>query len=64
MKWFCNNMSRPDPERSTRGNRRVPLSGSQFLETHSKTRKAQDILTRLNNDKLPFLSGKLTLKIN
>ena len=29
-------MSRPDPERSTRGNRRVPLSGFQFPEKPSK----------------------------
>ena len=29
-------LSRPDPERSTRGNRRMPLSGSQFLENPSK----------------------------
>ena len=37
-------MSRPDPERSTRGNRRVPLNGSQFPETQTKARKAFDIL--------------------
>ena len=28
-------VSRPDPERSTRGNRRVPLNGSQFPERSS-----------------------------
>ena len=29
-------MSRPDPEKSTRGNRRMPLSGSQFPKNPSK----------------------------
>ena len=37
-------LSRPDPERSTHGNRRVPLNGSQFPETQTKARKAFDIL--------------------
>ena len=50
-------MSRPDSERSTRDNRRVPLNGSQFPETHPRTRKAPGILARLNNGNLPFLSG-------
>ena len=36
-------MSHPDPKRSTRGNRRVPLSGTQFPELHSRARKANDI---------------------
>ena len=47
-------MSRPDPKRSTRGNRGVPLSGFQFFETQSKARKAFDILARLKNGTLPF----------
>ena len=33
-------VSRPDPGRSTRGNRRVPWNGSQFPRLHSRTRKA------------------------
>ena len=37
-------LSRPDPERSTRGNRRVPLNRSQFSEAQTKARKAFDIL--------------------
>ena len=36
-------LSRLDPERSTRGNRRVPLSGTQFPRLHPRTRKAYDI---------------------
>ena len=35
--------------RSTRGNRRVPLNGSQFPEIQPKARKTSDILTRLKN---------------
>ena len=33
-------LSRPVPERSTCGNRRAPLSGSQFLGLQPRTRKA------------------------
>ena len=55
-------LSRPDPERSTRGNRRVPLNGSQFPETHPRTRKAPGILAHLNNGNLPFLSGYLNFE--
>ena len=55
-------MSRPDPKKSIRGNRRVPLNRSQFLETQSKARKAFDILARLNNDTPPILESSLDLK--
>ena len=49
-------LSRPDPERSTRGNRRVPLNGSQFPETQTKARKAFDILALFKNTTYyPFL---------
>ena len=40
----------PRPERSTRGNRRVPLSGFQFLEIQQKARKASGILSCLKNE--------------
>ena len=40
-------MSHLDREGSTRDNRRVPLSGSQFSKTYLRTRKAHDILARL-----------------
>ena len=43
-------MSRPDPERLTRDSRRVPLSGSWFLQIQSKARKASSILARLKNE--------------
>ena len=36
---------RPDPKRSTRGNRCVPLCGTQFPKLHSRTHKAYDILS-------------------
>ena len=45
-------MSRPDPKRSTRGNCRVFLSGSRFPKLHPRTRKAYDILTRLEDNSL------------
>ena len=45
-------MSRPDPGRSTRGNRRVPLNGSQFPGFYPRTRKAYDILVRFENNYL------------
>ena len=56
------NCHAPTRKGSIRGNRRVPLNGSQFPETHSRTRKAQDILARLNNDKLPFPSDYLNFE--
>ena len=56
------NVSCPDPERSTRGNRRVPLSGSQFPGTHSNARKASGILTRLKNGNSLDLSCTLNLR--
>ena len=40
-------MSYPDLEWSTRNNRRVFLSGSQFLETQPMTRKTSGNLIRL-----------------
>ena len=43
-------MSRPDPEGTTRGNRRVPLNGLSFPKTQPRTHKAYDILTRLKSD--------------
>ena len=55
-------MSCPDPERSTRDNRRVPLSGFQSPETPSKARKAFGILSRLTNENPPDLSYTLNLK--
>ena len=42
-------LSCPNPEWSTRGNCHVPLSGFQFFETQSKTRKASGNLARLKN---------------
>ena len=51
-------LSRPDPEGSTRGNRRVPLSGSQFPERPSKD--SQGIWhpnPTVNNDTLPCLTS-------
>ena len=48
-------LSCPDLKRSTHGNRRVPLSGSQFPRLHLRTRKAYDILVRLENSSLPIL---------
>ena len=44
---ICPGVSRPDPKRSTRGNRRVPLSGSQFPGIQPKAGKASDILACL-----------------
>ena len=55
-------MSCPDPERSTRDNRRVPLSGFQSPETPSKARKASGILARLKNENPPDLSCSLNLR--
>ena len=58
-----NFVSCPDPERSTRGNRRVLLSGSQFLRLHPRTRKAYDILTRLKDNSLPKVQNIKYIKI-
>ena len=55
-------LSRLDPKRSTHGNRRVSLSESQFLETHSKASKASGILARLKNGNPPDLSCTLNLR--
>ena len=55
-------MSRPDTKRSTRDNRRIPLNGSQFPETHSKASKASGILARLKNGDSPDLSCTLNLR--
>ena len=44
-------MSRLDPKGSTRGNRHMPLSGSQFLETQTKTRKTSGIPVHLKKKK-------------
>ena len=57
-------VSRPDPERSTRGNRRVPLNGSQFPETQIKARKAFDILALFKNNILPLFRSLLDLGNN
>ena len=54
----------PRPKRSTRGNRRVPLNGSQFFETQTKARKAFDILAHLKYDKLPIFVSSLDLENN
>ena len=42
-----------DPKRSTRGNRRVSLSGFQFSRLHPRTHKAYDSLTHLEINLLP-----------
>ena len=44
-----NKIVTPDPKRSIRGNRRVSLSGSQFLGIQPNARKASGILARLKN---------------
>ena len=49
-----NKIVTPNPERPTRHNHRVSLSGFQFPEIQSKVHKAFDILTRLKNGTLPF----------
>ena len=41
-----NKIITPRPGQSTRGNRRVPLSESQFFETQPKTRKVYGNLAR------------------
>ena len=47
-------VSRPDPEGSTRGNRRVPLNGSQFPERPSKDSQGiRHPNPIVNNDTLP-----------
>ena len=56
-------MSRLDPERSTRGNCRVFLSGSRFSRLHPRTRKAYDILTRLEDNSLPKVQNIKYIKI-
>ena len=55
------------PEGSTHGNRCVPLSGSQFLETQSKARKTFDILAfffffKKNRNPIPNLMDILKLR--
>ena len=57
-------MSRLDPERSTRDNRRVPLNGSQFPETQTKARKAFDILALFKYNILPLFRSLLDLGNN
>ena len=53
-----------DPEKSTRGNRRVPLSRYQFSRLHLRTRKTYDILVRLENNSLPiFIKMHIYIKI-
>ena len=44
-------VSRPDPERSTRGNHRVPLSGARFPKLRPRTRKAYNIPTQQLRDR-------------
>ena len=56
-------MSRPDPERSTCGNRRVPLSGSHYPRLPSRTRKAYDISTQQQNSLLPTTRIYIYIKI-
>ena len=57
-------VSRPDLERSTRGNRRVPLNGFQFPETQTRARKAFDILTLFKYTILPLFISLLDLGNN
>ena len=56
-------LSRPDPERSTRDNRRVPLSGSRFPRLHPRTCNAYDILTRLEDNSLSKVQNIKYIKI-
>ena len=56
-------VSCPDPERSTRGNRRVPLNGSRFSKFHPRTRKPYDILTCLEDNSLPKVQNIKYIKI-
>ena len=53
-------MSRPNLKKSTRNNRRVPLSRSRFLKIHSKTHKAYNILAHLKNGTLSFPKKELS----
>ena len=48
-------VSRPDPERSTRGNRRVPLNKSQFPERPSKDSQGNWHPSPFENGILPKL---------
>ena len=63
MKIYC---VTPRSEGSTRGNRRMPLDGSQLPETHPRIRKAFSTITRLKNETLtlPFISLKCGKLIN
>ena len=56
-------MSCPDLERSTRDNRRVPLSVSRFSRLHPRTREAYNILTRLEDNSLPKVQNIKYIKI-
>ena len=56
-------MSRPDSEKSTRGNRRIPLSEFQFLRFHLRTRKTYDIIIRLEDNSLSKVQNIKYIKI-
>ena len=58
------NVSRPDPEKSTRDNRRVPLNESQFPEIQTKVRKAINILALFKYNILPLFISLLDLGKN
>ena len=53
----------PCPERSTRGNRHVLLSGSRFFRLHPRTRKTYDILTHLEDNSLLKIQNIKYIKI-